>query len=263
MEHKLFAVYGNSGSYKTTTAVNLVTLLSRYYSDASVALVSVDDTKPILPLVLPHRDCSTSLGSLMGSIEELDETQMLVNAESVGSNIAVYGYNKGENINSYPMTADPKIDDFYMHLRNDYEFTVIDCTSSLMGSKYTAKAIIHADKVLQLISCDVFGLSFYDSQYALLQRAQYGYDRKFIKCLSLPGEYTPDTTEMKRITNSTCIIPHSKSATIAINSGQAFGAINDKVYRHALRSIIEILTDEAQLEPDNEELHINADTFRK
>lgn len=263
MAHKIIAVYGNGGSYKTTTSVNLVTLLARYYPDADVALVSVDDTKPIFPIIFPHKDCETSLGRFMGSLEEIDETQMLINAECVGSNIAVYGYNKGENINSYPITTDQKIDDLYMHLRNDFDFTIIDCTSSVMNSKFTAKALIHADKVLQLVSCDLFGLSFYESQFAILQRVQYGYEQKFVKCLSLPGDYVPDGHEMRKITKSCCYIPYSKSAATAINSGLAFGSINDKMYRKALRNIIELLTDEAQTQPDIEELGMNAEAFRK
>lgn len=253
MPNKIIAVYGNS--YKTTTAINLAELLRRY-TDTEIAVVSADSRQPFIPIALPQSTDKSSLGELMGKVEDIDENGLLFNAITAKPNIAVYGYNRGENINSYAAPTDSKIDDMYMLMRNIFNYTIVDCTSDIMKNKYTAKALINADYVLNLISCDLFGLTFFESQKSIFQHAQYKYE-KFINCLTLGGAFEQDTLEMSHILQANHIIPYSKKAAENINRGLAFGEIPDKKYRLAIRQIAEEIIGEPYSGPDDEELTKN------
>lgn len=236
---KIIAIYGNT--YKTTTAINLTELLSRIYGNSKVAYVSLDDVQPALPLVIPTVDDENSLGKLFASIEDFDDRMIYAAGECVKNNLAVYGYNKGENVNSYAVPPDEKIDTFYMYMRTIFDFTVIDCTKDIMRNKYTAKAVINSDVTVNLISSDIYGLMFFDSQKPIWEHVQYNYS-KFINCLTLGGAFEQDTMEMKDLTNARHIIPYSKKASEAINRGLAFRKLPDRNYRRALQSIIEEIT---------------------
>jgi len=48
MAHKIIAVYGNSGSYKTTTALSLARYMAA--KGTNIILVGADTTKPLLPI---------------------------------------------------------------------------------------------------------------------------------------------------------------------------------------------------------------------
>lgn len=54
MAKKIIAVYGSSGSYKTTTAIALAHYISKTDPKANIILVGTDTTKPILPLIAPN-----------------------------------------------------------------------------------------------------------------------------------------------------------------------------------------------------------------
>ena len=49
MAHKIIAVYGNSGSYKTTTALSLARYMAA--KGTNIILVGADTTKPLLPVL--------------------------------------------------------------------------------------------------------------------------------------------------------------------------------------------------------------------
>ena len=249
MIHKVIAVYGNS--YKTTTAINLTSLIANMYPKASIAYISVDSLQPALPLIFPKIDSTNSLGKLMSRVDDIDADAILAAGEIAKNNLAVYGYNKGENVNSYAKTVDSKIDDLYMYMRSIFDFTIIDCTKDIMGDKYTAKAIINADITVNLISCDIYGLTFFDSQQSIWQHAQYGYDR-FINCLTLGGAFEQDTMEMTDITGARHIIPYNKKAVEVINQGLAFDKVPDKRYRSVLYKIIEEITGEKAAENETD-----------
>ena len=250
MTHKVISVYGNS--YKTTTAINLTALLASMYPKASIAYVSVDNLQPALPLIFPRIDSENSLGKLMSRVDDIDADAILSTGEIARNNLAVYGYNKGENVNSYAKTVDSRIDDLYMYMRSIFDITVIDCTKDVMGSKYTEKAIINSDVTVNLISCDIYGLTFFDSQQPILKHAQYRYD-SFINCLTLGNAFEQDTMEMADFTGAKHIIPYSKKVVEAINQGLAFDKVPDKNYRNVLYKIIKEITGEKTAEIGDED----------
>lgn len=236
-EHKIIALYGNS--YVTTTAINLAAEIAGNDTSKKIILVSLDNTKPIMPIIFPDSDCP-SIGVLMSSPEDLSDDLLLAHLKVNSDNLCVLGYAKEENINTFAKPLPERIDDMYMYLRNLADVTIIDCTSDVATSTYTAKALINADKVINLMSADLFGAAFYASQKPLLLGAQYGFYEKFIPCLTTGNAFINDTARFEQlIEGRICtVVPYSRKAAEVINTGAALTPVNDRKYKNALKDII-------------------------
>lgn len=172
MAHKIIAVYGNSGSYKTTTALSL----ARYMASkgTNIILVGADTTKPLLPVAAPlESKFAGSLGKALSSVD-FDRDMILKNIYMATDHVGILSYNIRENANTYAVVSQERIDDLYMQLRQQSDTDIIvDCTSDISQSKLTAKAVITADVVIELLTCDTNGLVFDGSQEPILQSEQY------------------------------------------------------------------------------------------
>jgi MinD-like ATPase involved in chromosome partitioning or flagellar assembly len=246
--HKIIAVYGNGGSYKTSTAAALARRIAEIDAGADVILAGLDCTKPLLPLLFPNKKgggaVKTSLGKLLAN-ERLDQDAIVAQTEMLGK-IGILGYNAGENINSHAFPADGRIDDFYLQLRHLANYTIVDCTSDVMANKLTAKALINADSVLWLVSCDLNGLVFVQSQETLLLGRQYGY-ANYVRALTVSGKFRQDEESMKNaVTKIACTIPFSGEIAEAWNSGKAHLKTSDKAYEQAITELAELLTERGE-----------------
>lgn len=238
--HKIIAVYGNSGSFKTATSVNLAKTIEKRDSGASVAIVGLDHTKPLIPLLFPETKTNTSLGKLL-SCECLDQEAILSQVNMRG-NIGVLGYNAGENFQSCAPPTDDRLDDFFMQMRHLVNYTIVDCTSDVKH-KSTAKSLINADYVLYLISCDINGLAFYQSQESILLGEQYGYG-SYLRYLTIGGKFIQDEDAMiNAVTQVQGIIPYCEIIPELWNQGEAFKSVPDGKYSKALNEIADILTE--------------------
>lgn len=232
--HKIIAVYGNTGSFKTSTSVNLAKALSKASGGANVAVVGLDHTKPLIPLLFPETKMSVSFGKLL-SAESLDQDAILSQTH-MNEYFGVLGYNSGENINSYAFPTDGRIDDFLMQMRHLMNYTIIDCTSDVTY-KLTAKTLINADEVIYLISCDINGLVFYQSQEPILLSEQYGYNR-FSRYLTITGKFIQDEATMQNaVTQVNGIIPYSESLSELWNQNKSFVPLSDVKYNKAINDI--------------------------
>ncbi len=244
MAHKIIAVYGNSSSYKTTTALALAHYISAAKSGANVVLVSVDSTKPLLPIIAPNeRKFSGSLGKAL-SVVDFNRDIILKNMYMAGQ-IGVLAYNVRENANTYAIASQERIDDLYMQLRHLADYTIVDCTSDVAANRLTAKGIINADTTVELFTCDLNGLVFDGSQEPILQSEQYGY-RDFIRMISIGDSFRQDEAAMQnalgRITGK---IPYSKKAAEYFNQGVILSnGVDDRSYASAIKSLAKLLTKE-------------------
>ena len=77
MAHKIIAVYGNSGSYKTTTALALAKYMAS--KGTNIILVGADTTKPLIPIAAPlESKFSGSLGKALSALD-FDRDMILKN----------------------------------------------------------------------------------------------------------------------------------------------------------------------------------------
>jgi MinD-like ATPase involved in chromosome partitioning or flagellar assembly len=237
--HKIISVYGNSGSYKTVTSIALAKAVAALDSSADIVVVGVDNTKPLLPLLFPSAKTNCSLGKLL-SLEYFDQDRIYEHVQMSG-NLGIIGYGAGENSNSYAAPTNDRLDDFFMIMRHTANYVIIDCTSDILANKLTSKAIINADSVIQLISCDIDGLVWYGSQEPILMGEQYGL-YSFKKYLTLKNTFNPDVDGMKNnFRDISGIIPYAKDIPELWNSGNAFGGSGDKKYETEMKAIAETL----------------------
>jgi len=242
--HKIIAVYGNSGSYKTAVSVELAKAISQSDKDADIAVIGLDSTKPLIPVLFPAAKSAVSLGKIL-SAENPDRDAILNNVEMNGQ-IGVIAYNAGENYNSYAFPVDTRIDDFLTQMRHLVNYTIIDCTSDVVKDKLTAKSLINADNVIYLITADINGLAFYYSQERILQSEQYGYGG-YIKYLTVAGRFTEDIDAVKNsVSGVSGVIPYCANITEQWNKGYAFKSVGGNKYGAVIEEIAEAVT-EAEL----------------
>jgi cellulose biosynthesis protein BcsQ len=255
--HKIIAVYGNGGSYKTSTAAALARRLAEMDAQSDVILIGLDSTKPLLPLIFPNKKgnavVKTSLGKLLAN--EFFDQETIVSQTALAGKIGVLGYNSCENINSHAFPTDGRIDDFYLQLRHLVNYTIVDCTPDLLANKLTAKALIAADDVLWTVSCDLNGLVFVQSQEPLLRGHQYSYANYF-RVLTHGEKFPQDEAGMRNaVTKIAGTIPFSPKTAGNWNSGKALEKTSDKAYEQAINAIAErfVRDEESEEDYDSEE----------
>ncbi|MCL1866571.1 MAG: hypothetical protein FWF82_04105 [Oscillospiraceae bacterium] len=232
--HKVIAVFGNSGSFKTATSVNLAMNIAKRDKNLDVAIVGVDAWKPLIPLLFPDSKTENSLGKVLSS-ERIDSDAIYSQTVTHG-NIGVLGYNSGENVQSYAIPTAEKIDDFIMQMRHLFNYTIIDCTS-LTSYRLTSKSLISAENVLYLISCDVNGLVYHQSQESILLAEQYRYN-DYLRCISVTGKFVQDESTMENaLVRVDGIIPYCESIPEMWNQGKALNAVSDGNYSRTIGAI--------------------------
>ncbi len=244
-QHKMIAVYGNSGSYKTTTSISLARAISTKDKSANVIIVGADSTKPLLPIIAPFEtQFKGSIGKTL-SVVDFSEDAIFKNIFMATDRIGVLSYNIRENANTYALVSQNRIDDMYVQLRRLANYIIIDCTSDVSHDVLTAKAIINAEEKIELLTCDLNGLVFDGSQEPILQSEQYSL-RNVIRLLSLDSRIKQDeaamTNALGRISGK---IPYSAKAAEYLNQGVLLSkGVDDSAYNRAINAIATLLMKE-------------------
>jgi hypothetical protein len=218
--------------------VSIAKTITQKDKTADIAIIGLDSTKPLIPILFPSaRDNgeSVSLGRVL-SAENLDQETIIANVQ-ICDKIGVIAYNSGENHNSYAFPIDSRIDDFITQMRHLVNYTIIDCNSNLVEDKMTAKSLIAADEVIYLLSCDINGQNFYHSQEPILLSEQYGYEN-YRRFLTLTGKFAEDIDGMRdAISNIEGVIPYSGKLTAQLNNGEFLKPLTDSWYNSAIKKI--------------------------
>lgn len=244
-QHKMIAVYGNQGSYKTTTTISLARTIAEKDKSANIIIVGLDATKPLMPIIAPFESKFTgSIGKVL-SVVDFNESVIYKNIYMATDRIGVLSYNVRENANTYALVSQDRIDDLYVQLRRLANYILIDCTSDVSKDVMTAKAIINAEQKIELLTCDLNGLVFDGSQEPILQSEQYGL-RNAIRLLSLDSRFKQDeaamTNALGRISGK---IPYSAKAAEYLNQGTLLAkGTDDSNYNRPIKSIAELITKE-------------------
>lgn len=241
----MIAVYGNSGSYKTTTTISLARAIAMKDKNADIIIVGADATKPLLPVIAPFESKFTgSIGKVL-SVVDFSENVILKNVYMATDKIGVLSYNIRENSNTYALVSKNRIDDLYVQLHRLANYIIIDCTSDVSRDLLTAKAIINAEHKIELLTCDLNGLVFDGSQEPILQSEQYGL-HNVIRLLSLDSRFKQDkaamTNALGRISGE---IPYCSKAAEYLNQGTLLTkGVDDSTYNRTIISITKLLMKE-------------------
>lgn len=242
---RMIALWGNSGSYKTATAAKLALQLSKH---GSTLLVSLNTTKPSLPVLLPKtkEKSRCSLGRILAGVE-VTKDSIYQNIELVSRReLGVIAYRKGENIRSYAEYTTEKALYFLTALRSVASYIVIDCTTALTENLLTDLALQQSDMRLCLCTADPNGLSFFSSQFPLLANTRYHGDA-FTKALALPPkELAADINGAVSILGDVpYLIPYSLAVRKQMQNGTLFERTGDSAYQRVIDSITkDVITDE-------------------
>ena len=233
MDNNIIAVYGSPGSYKTTTALSLARCIAS--KGSNVVIVGTSTIKPLLPIAVPFESkFSGSLGKALSAVD-FDRDVILKNIFMATDKIGILSYNIRENSNSYAVVSPDRMDDLFIQLRQQMGAQIIvDCTSDIVNSKLTAKAVINATHVVELLTCE-----------PILQSEQYNY-RDFIRLMSLNSTIKQDEAAMKnalgRISGT---IPYCPKAAEYLNQGTLLTkAVDDRTYNTTIKSLAELVTKE-------------------
>lgn len=170
---QILAVWGSPASGKTLTSVKLANMLSQKKKD--VILLFCDLFVPVIPVILPYLEAGQkSLGGILSSAE-ITQDKIFSNCLTLKKNsyLTFTGYNKGENVFTYPAYTKSNAIDLLIQLRHIADYVIIDCTSHISADILSTVALEIADAVLRLGSCDLKGVSYFISQ------CQYLIDRRF------------------------------------------------------------------------------------
>lgn len=176
----MVAVWGSPGSGKTTVAAKL----AKHITDQkqNVVLVLCDMVAPMLPCILhaSELECERSLGTVLGAAH-VSESLLKSNLMTLKKNryLTLLGMRKGENEYSYPPYAEAQAKELLDELRKLAPFVVIDCSSHIASDILSAVALMEADSVLRLASCDLKSVSYFSSQLELLKDHQWETDRQY------------------------------------------------------------------------------------
>ena len=89
------------------------------------------------------------------------------------------GLRKGENEYTYAPCTKHQAEELIRGLREIVPYVVIDCSSYIANDILSAVALMEADSVLQLASCDLKSVGYLSSQLPLLGELKWDKDKQY------------------------------------------------------------------------------------
>jgi len=176
----VLAVWGSPGSGKTVTAVKLAQHLAS--KKKNTILLLCDMTAPMLPCVCPPSELEG--GRSMGGIFAAQYiTSDLIKASLATHkrlpHLALLGLRKGENEYSCAACTKQQAEGLIHCLRETAPYIIVDCSSYIANDILSAVALMEADSVLRLASCDLKSVSYLSSQLPLLRELHWDEDKQY------------------------------------------------------------------------------------
>ena len=176
----MLAVWGSPGSGKTITAVKIAKMLSA--RKKNVILLLCDMSAPMLPCIC-HADVLESKGSLASVLAAARISENLIKHNLVtfkhNSYLAALGLLELQNEYSTPPFVQKQVVELLDGLRQIAPYVIVDCGSYIANDILSAVALMEADSVLQLASCDLKSVGYLSSQLPLLGELKWDKDKQY------------------------------------------------------------------------------------
>ena len=176
----MLAVWGSPGSGKTITAVQIAKMLSARKKNVILLLCAM--AAPMLPCICPA-DALESNGSLAGVLAAARISENLIKHNLVtfkrNSCLAVLGLLERQNEYSTPPFTQKQVVELLDGLRQIAPYVIVDCGSYIANDILSAVALMEADSVLQLASCDLKSVGYLSSQLPLLGELNWDKDNQY------------------------------------------------------------------------------------
>lgn len=242
---KLIAVWGSSGSGKTSFAANLAQSLYRFYKEEKrVAVVFASQVVPVLSYMFPEMKKSEmrSLGAAL-SKPVITKTDILKNMISVSgmTNFGVMGFIDGENVYSYPEFETDKIKQFLNELRQIVDYVIVDCDPDIK-SAFSDALFEMSDILFSVVNPDLKSISWNSSVMSYFDRLNV-FKVNFITVVNhkTPGPALPSENFKRTRGDVVLEVPYDEFANKKYSEGKVFTKIRCKEYARSLGEAVEMI----------------------
>ena len=157
----ILAVWGSPGCGKTVTAVKIAKHLAA--QKKNTVLLLCDMTAPMMPCICPPSELEVdrSLGSIFAA-QHISVNLIKHNLTTLKRlpHLTMLGLRKKENEYTYAPCTKQQAEELIRGLREIVPYVVIDCSSYIANDILSAVALMEADSVLQLASCDLKSVGY-------------------------------------------------------------------------------------------------------
>lgn len=157
----ILAVWGSPGCGKTVTAVKIAKHLAA--QKKNTVLLLCDMTAPMMPCICPPSELAVdrSLGSIFAA-QHISVNLIKHNLTTLKRlpHLTMLGLRKKENEYTYAPCTKQQAEELIRGLREIVPYVVIDCSSYIANDILSAVALMEADSVLQLASCDLKSVGY-------------------------------------------------------------------------------------------------------
>jgi MinD-like ATPase involved in chromosome partitioning or flagellar assembly len=173
------AVWGSPSAGKTTLSVKLAHYLAS--RKKNVILLLCDMVSPPLPCLCGPADlvAEHSLGSILAATHV---TQGIIKENCIFHKkykyLTMLAMKKGENVFTYPPYTQVQAEELIRNIRMMADYVIVDCGSYIAFDVLSAVALIEADHVLRLVTCNLKSISYLSSQLPLLQDKKWDADKQ-------------------------------------------------------------------------------------
>ena len=155
------------------------------------------------------------------------------------SHLAVIGLQKGENENCYPPVNEKLLRELMSVLRDMDSHIIIDCGSAIYFDELSTIAILEADAVLRLISCDLKSVSYLSSQQEYLRMAGFDSDKLYKAVSNVKSNEASQNMEQV-LGSAVFTLPHSTELEAQVLAGNLFADLSLKDSRGFRKEIQKI-----------------------
>lgn len=228
-DNQIIAVWGSPGSGKSILTVKIAKELAM--KKKNVMIICDDIFCPTIPIILPtlkNEEIDRSLGKIFSS-PVIDQNIIIENSITIKHNdyIAMLGYQKGENVVTYPEYVRERIIDFLILLRHLVDYIIVDCSSIITESILTATALEFADKVIRLSTADFKGLSYFKSTLPLLMDSRFKVE-EHLRVVSNIKDFQAGDAVNDVLRGSKILLPHTFEIEKQYTEGRLFESLIDK-----------------------------------
>lgn len=185
IRNKIVSFLGSTGSGKTLLTNMTARELSR--RGESVIIVCLDSFVPVIPYILSGEEKEAiSLGSLVTNPNLIQNDILRSLSSSPDENIALTGYLYGDYSARFPNLSSREIDIFFSLIAPLADYILVDGVSDISSSILGRRAIHFSTAVVNVISSDSKGKSYYES-YKNYMPAIIGVRKEFSVSSAISG----------------------------------------------------------------------------
>lgn len=235
---KIVAVWGNSGSGKTTTSLKLALKLAD--EKKNVIVIFTDIIAPDIKIINPFEKDLGSMGNLWSTPNCSKDLIYKALITTKSKYICFLGYKHGENIFSHSDYTKENILDVIMKIKTMADYVIIDCTSQFAHDTISTVALEISDTVICLGEATPKAFSFFDSNLDLLLDSRFKRE-EHIRVLSKIKTYQARDIMLNRIGNIKIEIPYIDEIEMQMLEGKLLdnGISKDyKKYDFAVSNLI-------------------------